>query len=190
MATECEGRRQGRVPDHLIVKEAAMDDRNEEVETLTGEIPIDLEASSRVNDLTIWYLKIKGLFYILIGITWVVFQSPGRLAGIEWVEFLTGNMVGIIWIVSGVIPIVVSFIDRDKAHRLGFFLLIVTPMVLGSYFFISWIISYVPAMEQLGYNRAGIVTVSYWAYSASAYLVSRVYSITKPAKDLNLMEVP
>lgn len=166
-----------------------MDDRNEEVETLTGEIPIELDVSSRANDLTIWYLKIKGLFYILIGITWIVFDSPGRLAGIEWVEFLTGNMVGLTWIVSGVIPIVVSFIDRDKAHRLGFFLLIVTPMVLGSYYFISWMISYVPDTGQLGYDRAVIVSVSYWAYSASAYLVSRVYSITKPAKNLKLMEV-
>lgn len=166
-----------------------MDDRNEEVETLTGEIPIDLDVSSRANDLTIWYLKIKGLFYILIGITWVVFDSPGRLAGIEWVDFLTGNMVGLTWIVSGVIPIVVSFIDRDRAHRLGFFLLIVTPMVLGSYFLISWIISYVPGMGHIGYDRAAITTVSYWAYSASAYLVSRLYSITKPAKDLNLTEV-
>lgn len=166
-----------------------MDDRNEEVETLTGEIPIELDVSSRANDLTIWYLKIKGLFYILIGITWVVFDSPGRLAGIEWVDFLTGNMVGLTWIVSGVIPIVVSFIDRDRTHRLGFFLLIVTPMVLGSYYLISWFISYVPDTGQLGYERASIITVSYWAYSASAYLVSRLYSITKPAKDLNLTEV-
>lgn len=142
---------------------------------ITGEIPVSLNMLSVVNGLAVTYMKVKGLFYFLIGITWIFYQSPAREAGLEWAAFISPRMVGIIWVVAGGISIFTAFFGSHRARRIGFFVLIVVPTVIGFYFLISWLIYITPFFDIPGYERAGISVASYWAYSVSAYITSRIY---------------
>lgn len=142
---------------------------------ITGEIPVSLNMLSVVNGLAVTYMKVKGLFYLLIGTTWIFFQSPSRTAGLEWAYFITPQMVGVMWFFAGAISIFTAFFGSHRARRIGFFVLIVVPTVIGFYFLISWLIYITPFFDVPGYERAGISVASYWAYSASAYIMSRIY---------------
>lgn len=142
---------------------------------ITGEIPVSLNMLSVVNGLAVTYMKVKGLFYLLIGITWIFFQSPSREAGLEWADFLSQQMVGITWVAAGSISIFTAFFGSHRARRIGFFVLIVVPTVIGFYFLISWLLYITPLPDNPGYERAGISVASYWAYSVSAYIMSRIY---------------
>ena len=150
----------------------------------TGEIPVILNILAIINDMTIRYLRVKGLFYVLIGLTWIVFESPSRLAGILWLSFLTETHVGLFWIVGGVIPIVVSYFNHTRARKLGFFLLVFVSAVTGAYFAVSWVAFYIPFISTEGYSRAGITTVSYWGFSVSAYLMAHVYALSSGASQV------
>lgn len=145
----------------------------------TGEIPVSLNLLSVVNRLAITYLSVKGLFYVLTGLTWLIFQSPSRAAGIAWVDFLTPQGVGVVWISSGLISIIVSFLKNPRAHRIGYVLLIATPTLVGLYFLISWLIYVTPWVEAPGYERGLATTVSCGAFAASAYLFARVYTFSQ-----------
>lgn len=141
----------------------------------TGEIPVSLGFLSVINRLTNLYLLIVGLFYVLIGATWVLFQSPSRMAGIDWFNFLTSDMVGGVWVVSGLLSIIASFRVSHPFKQLGFFMLILTPTLMGMYFFMSWLIYVLPWISNQGYERAGVTTISYWTYSTAALIVARIY---------------
>lgn len=153
----------------------------EEVPTVTNEIPVSLDRLALIHKLTHQYMRIKGLFYVLIGLTWVVVQSPSRLAGIEWLDILSPTGVGVIWIVGGFVPIIASYTRADRLKQLGWFMLIFVSALFGAYFFISWLIYYLPFVEAEGYQRGAVTTVSYWAYSASAYIMALIHSYTKGA---------
>lgn len=147
----------------------------------TGEIPVSLNMLAMIYSFTIRYLRIKGLFYVLIGLTWIFFRSPSRLAGISWLSFLTEIHVGLFWIVGGIVPFVASYFKHERARKLGFFLLVFVSAVMGAYFAVSWMAFYIPFISTEGYSRAGITTVSYWAYSISAYLMAHIYALTSGA---------
>ena len=154
--------------------------RSEPAKT-TGEIPVSLNILAMINDITVRYLRAKGLFYVLIGLTWIIFRSPSRLAGISWMSFLTETHVGLFWILGGIIPIVASYSNHERARRLGFFFLVFVSAVMGAYFAVSWLAFYIPFISTEGYSRAGITTVSYWAFSVSAYLMAHIYALSSGA---------
>lgn len=143
---------------------------------ITGEIPVSLNLLSVVNGLSVTYMKVKGLFYLIIGTTWLFIQSPAREAGLAWLDFLTPWMVGILWVLSGIIAVFSAFFGSHASKRLGFFVLIITPTVIGAYFLISWMIYLTPLLESEGYERGVVSTASYWAYAASAYVMARIYA--------------
>lgn len=151
----------------------------------TGEIPVSLNILAMIHDITVRYLRVKGLFYVLIGLTWIIFESPSRLAGISWLSFLTETHVGLVWIVGGIIPFVASYFKHERARKLGFFFLVFVSAVMGAYFAVSWVAFYIPFINTEGYVRAGITTVSYWAYSASAYLMAHIYALSSGASQFN-----
>lgn len=146
----------------------------EEARTVTSEIPVSLDRLALIHKVTLHYMKVKGMFIALIGLTWLVFQSPSRLAGIEWIGGLSSEMVGVIWIVGGLTAVSAGFHSNERLRRLGWFMLIFIPTVMGAYFFISWLLYIIPFESITGYDRGGITTLSYWAFSASAYLMSRI----------------
>lgn len=144
----------------------------------TGEIPVSINVLAIVYGITLRYLRVKGLFYILIGFSWIIFRSPSRMAGISWLNILDSIGVGCIWTAGGVAAVVTSYMTHERLPRLGYFALILIPVVMGSYFLVSWILYVTPFIEVHGYSRAGITTVSYWAYGASAYLMAQVHSFS------------
>lgn len=144
----------------------------------TGEIPVSFKMLSMIYDITIRYLRVQGLFCVLIGLTWILFRSPSRLAGISWLSFLTEIHVGFFWLVGGIVPFVASYFKHERARNLGFFLLVFVPGVMGAYFAVSWVAFHIPFISTEGYSRAGITAVSYWAYSISAYLMAHIYTLT------------
>lgn len=139
---------------------------------------------SMIYDITIRYLRVNGLFYVLIGLTWIIFESPSRIAGISWISFLTETHVGLFWIIGGTIPFVVSYFNHERARKLGFFLLVFVSAVMGAYFAVSWLAFYIPFIPTEGYVRAGITTVSYWAFSVSAYLMAHIYALSSGVSKL------
>lgn len=150
----------------------------------TGEIPVSFNILAMINDVAVRYLRVKGLFYVLIGLTWIIFESPSRIAGISWLSFLNETNVGLFWIVGGVVPFVVSYFNHVRARKLGFFLLVFVSAVMGAYFAVSWVVFYIPFIITEGYARAGITTVSYWAFSVSAYLMAHVYALSSGASQI------
>lgn len=162
-----------------------MSDR-QEPDPITGEVPVSLTIMASINIITTYYLKIKGIFYILIGLSWLLIASPSRLEGIEWLSFLTSDMVGWAWLFAGILSSGSGFIKSDGFRRLGFFMLILIPAVIGGYFLVSQIIAQLNPESAVGYDRAAITSVSYWAYSASAYLMARIYAQTLVANPVPL----
>lgn len=143
---------------------------------VTGELPVSLNILSVVNRLSISYLRIKGFFYILQGLTWIVYYSPSREAGLAWINVLKPDIVGIAWVLAGALSLITSFVGSERMKRLGFFALIVLPTILGFYFLISWLAYILPFIVVEGYQRGGITTAVYWAFAASAYLMARIHS--------------
>lgn len=156
---------------------------------ITGEIPVSLNLLAVVHGLSIDYMKLKGLFYVLIGLTWVLFHSPSREAGLAWSNMLSSDLVGSIWIATGAIAIGTAYFGSHSARRVGFFALIVTPTLLGFYFMISWVAYMLPFIQVTGYQRGGVNTASYWAYSVSAYVMARIYTFTSGGVELDTKAV-
>lgn len=161
-----------------------MNSHKSEPDKDTGEIPVSLNILAMIHDITIRYLRLKGLFYVLIGLTWIVFESPSRLAGISWLSFLTETHVGLFWIVGGIIPVVVSYFNHERARKLGFFLLVFVSAVMGAYFAVSWLAFYIPFISTEGYSRSGITTVTYWSFSVPAYLMAHIYALSSGASQI------
>lgn len=155
-----------------------MSSSKKEPSPVTGEIPATLDFLTKVNSLAAQYLRVKGFFYVVIGLTWLIFRSPSREAGLAWVDFLTSNGVGVIWVGAGLISIIAGFSRTQGVKRIGFFVLIVVPTLLGFYFLMSWVIYLLPFIDTEGYQRGGVTTVSYWAFSASAYIMSRIHTFS------------
>ena len=158
-----------------------MNSHRSEPAKITGEIPVSFNILAMIHDITVRYMRAKGLFYVLIGLTWVIFRTPSRLAGISWLSFLTETHVGLFWIIGGVVPIVVSYFNHERARKLGFFLLVFVSAVMGAYFAVSWLAVYLPFISTEGYARAGNTTVAYWALSVSAYLMAHIYALSSGA---------
>ena len=158
-----------------------MNSHRSEPAKVTGEIPVSLNILAMIYDITIRYLRVKGLFYVLIGLTWIFFRSPSRMAGISWLSFLTETHVGLFWIVGGIVPLIVSYFKNERARKLGYFLLVFVSAVVGAYFAVSWVAFHIPFISTEGYSRAGITTVSYWAFSASAYLMAHIHALSSGA---------
>ena len=162
-----------------------MSSSQKEPSPVTGEIPATLDFLTKVNSLAVQYLRVKGLFYVVIGLTWLIFRSPSREAGLAWIDFLTANGVGVIWVGAGLISIIAGFSRAQGVKRIGFFVLIVVPTLLGFYFLMSWVIYLLPSIDTEGYQRGGVTTASYWAFSASAYIMSRIHTFSSTGGEPN-----
>ena len=131
-----------------------------------------------LNSLSTWYLSFVGGFYAVIGITWIFTHSTVREAGLIWIDFLTPNVIGGLWIISGLFSLVASCLDSNKLNRLAFFLMILIPGVLGFYFLVSWFLYITPFVEINGKSNTITSTVSYWTFSSASFAMARVYEIT------------
>lgn len=166
-----------------------MSSSKKEPSPVTGEIPATLDFLTKINGLAVQYLRVKGFFYVVIGLTWLLFRSPSREAGLAWADFLTSNGVGVIWVGAGLISMIAGFSKAQEVKRIAFFVLIVVPTLLGFYFLMSWVIYLLPFIHTQGYQRGGVTTVSYWAFSASAYIMSRIHTFSSTGGEWNRGDV-
>lgn len=135
---------------------------------------------AQVHSLTLRYMAVKGAMYAAIGLSWVIQPSPGRLAGLKWLEFVRPEMIGGMLIFAGMLAMITSLIPRHPIWRqAGWTGLIAAPMLIGFYFFVAWVLHFVPGAEG-GTGRSIATTLSYAAFAASAYIMARVYTVTLP----------
>lgn len=146
--------------------------------TDVADLVLSVNVMQSVNNLTTWYLSIVGMFYLLIGVTWIVFHSPSREAGLVWLDFLSPTATGVIWMVVGLLGVIASCIESHKLNRVAFFLMIMIPGVLGFYFFVSWFLYITPFISIGGTSSTITASVSYWAFSAASYIMARTYEVT------------
>lgn len=133
-----------------------------------------------INRITTAYLGIAGTIYIAIGLSWI-FQPAGgtRTEGLEWIEGIEPWMVGVAWVVAGALA--VAGWARRTLAQLGFSALIATPATIGLWFLISWVWWLSPVHG--GAERGAVTAVSYTAFTASAYAISRIYILTHRRSD-------
>src|SRR5699024_1119322 len=96
---------------------------------------------AQVHSLTLRYMAVKGAMYAAIGLSWVIQPSPGRLAGLQWLEFVRPEMIGGMLIFAGMLAMITSLIPRHPIWRqVGWTGLIAAPMLIGFYFFVAWVL--------------------------------------------------
>ncbi|MBV7412284.1 hypothetical protein ACUH96_00970 [Dermabacteraceae bacterium P13077] len=118
------------------------------------------------------YLAVMGLVYVLVGFTWVLIPSVGRIEGIDWIPALTPQMVGGAWIVAGTVAATTATTDSHRLYMAGFFGLQFVALTLASYFFIAWLLYLTPLVE--GGAKHGLTSaVSYFGFFASASITAR-----------------
>lgn len=136
-----------------------------------------------VNAFTLRYMIMKGLVYAAIGASWIIAPSPGRAAGIEWLEFVTPAMVGGAWIVAGLLPALVALAARSSRwFRAAWASLIAAPAIIGFYFLTSWIFYVIPGSVE-GSSRGLSSSIIYAGFALSAYLMARVHMVSQPLMD-------
>lgn len=125
-----------------------------------------------ITQLTRAYLGVKGAFYVGIGLTWVLIPSGNRVAGVDWLGFITPQAVGWAWIAAGSIAVLSAhFLEERRSARPGWVALIAPPTLFGLWFLVAWI-QWLTTGH--GAERGVATTVSYFAFSASAFLFSQV----------------
>ena len=125
-----------------------------------------------ITQLTRAYLGAKGIFYVGIGLTWVFIPSGNRVAGVDWLGFVTPQAIGWAWVGAGVIAMLSAhFAEKRRSARPGWVALIVPPTLFGLWFLVAWVQWLTTGV---GAERGIATTVSYFAFAASAFLFSQV----------------
>lgn len=136
-----------------------------------------------VNAFTLRYMIAKGLVYAGIGLSWIIVPSPGRAAGVEWLEFVTPAMVGGALIAAGLFPALVAMAARSpRWFRAAWASLIAAPAILGFYFLTAWVFYVIPGDEE-GSSRGLSSAIIYTGFALSAYLMARVHMVSQPLMD-------
>lgn len=135
----------------------------------------------RIHLVTLLWMALKGAAYIGVGLTWLLLPSQTRAEGIAWLEYVTPEVVGWLWIGAGLLGVVASRLRAPSVRfqQAGWAALIATPTIVGFYFFVAWLQFLLPGGHD-GTSR-GITTTIYAAtFALSAYLMARVYALTLP----------
>lgn len=116
-------------------------------------------------------LRLQGVITILVGLTWLVAESQGRLAGVMWLKVIfewTGlpldTIFGVGWIISGIgMSIGGWFGCRSPGwETAGYLAGLCWPLFVGVIFGLAW---------AQGYTPTGYVTLISYLNFAAFYLV-------------------
>lgn len=127
-----------------------------------------------VKDLVGMYLTVKGSMFILIGLTWVMFPSASREAGISWSPVMTTWGAGAIWIIGGTIGVISGrFFPTRRA--IGFQGLQGASLLMTLFFLCSSIIGVLPENVIAGGRPQSIITaISYGTFWVSTVIVAQM----------------
>lgn len=129
---------------------------------------------SRIKDPIGAYLTVKGTMFILIGLSWVVFPSASREAGIDWSPIMTTWGVGAVWIIGGATAVVTGKFMPTR-RSIGFQGLQGASLLTTLLFLCSSIIGLLPEAIISGGRPQSIITaISYGTFWASSVLVAHM----------------
>lgn len=130
-----------------------------------------------IDKLTRTWLLVTGGLYVLIGLTWIILPAGAtRTAGVEWLHGIEPWMIGVAWIVAGLIAVLGRFVGGLTST--GFQALLATPTLLASWFLVSWLF-WVFSDGAIGAERGIATTISYTTFAVAAYTVSRVHVLSR-----------
>lgn len=120
------------------------------------------------------YLTVKGAAFILIGVTWLIFPSASREAGVNWSPIMTTWGAGAVWIIGGATAVVTGrFIPTRRS--IGFQGLQGASLLMTLFFLCSSIIGFLPEAVIAGGRPASIITaISYGTFWVSSVLVAHM----------------
>lgn len=117
------------------------------------------------------YLGAKGVAYLGIGLTWLLVPSEGRVAGLQWLAFVSPMAVGWVWTLTGALAVAMAhFVEPKKCATPGWLALILPPTLFGMWFLVAWV-----QYQIIGTGAArGIATTApYWGMAVGAVLMAR-----------------
>lgn len=111
-------------------------------------------------------LMIHGALYVILGWSWVVYPTPGRLAGIHWLPLaVTEHHVGWWWIIGGALAATGAALSRWRwMHTLAVMAAVGTPLGLALIFAAAWFTGQAP--------RGLITSISYGSWAVVVAWVS------------------
>ena len=129
---------------------------------------------SRIKDPIGAYLTVKGLAFILIGVSWIIFPSASREAGVNWSPIMTTWGAGAVWIIGGATAVVTGrYIPTRRS--IGFQGIQGASLLMTLLFLCSSIIGFLPEAVIAGGRPASIITaISYGTFWASSVLVAHM----------------
>ena len=120
------------------------------------------------------YLTIKGIAFVLIGVSWIIFPSASREAGIDWSPIMTTWGAGAIWIIGGTMGVITGRFFPTR-RSIGFQGLQGVSLLMTLLFLCSSIIGFLPETIISGGRPASIITaISYGTFWASSVLVAHM----------------
>lgn len=78
------------------------------------------------------FLLLAGVFYVLIGLTYEVVNTPSRSAAFLWLpESITPQVLGLVWILGGSTAILIAVVSRSapQIERVAFAALMFCPLL-------------------------------------------------------------
>lgn len=120
------------------------------------------------------FLSVLTLIYGALSFSWFYAQTPGRIAGLEWVNFLGPDLVGVIWLL-GSLAALVGAITASRTKRrpqiefVAGLITIAVPLLLGLFFYGSTVVFYLNGLGTpfgwvTGVSYSGYCLMSVWAF--------------------------
>lgn len=120
------------------------------------------------------YLSLSGLMFVLIGVSWLLFPSHSREAGVDWSPVMTTNIAGVVWIIGGLCGLVTGTVFKNW-RAVGFRGLQGASLLMTLLFLCSAIIGIIPEDVIAGGRPESIITaISYGTFWVSAVVMSQV----------------
>lgn len=119
------------------------------------------------------FMTVIGTAWFLIGLTWLTMPSRSRSLGLEWSPIFTQTGFGLVLIVCGLTPLVLSVFNAYR--RLGFALLQFAPLMMAFTFGVSAFLGFFPDHVFIGGRPESLTScISYLAFWATCALMAQV----------------
>lgn len=130
----------------------------------------------RGTDPVALYLVIAGAHYVAIGATWIFIPSRARLDGVDWIAFLTPDVVGVIWIIAGAFMVGGTL---GAPTRIALIVAQTWPLALGAYFgvaYVLWLVTTEMGLPVIGSERGLSSLLIDWLIASGAFAVAELWA--------------
>lgn len=107
------------------------------------------------------YIVGMGILFGCVGSTWIFIPSRSRELGIEWVPAMSAPLIGVLWLIIGMIGVMIGLTRRDL-YAVGFKIMQFYPSVVSFVFGVSWLLSWIPDdIYEIGSPNAVVNSLTY-----------------------------